>query len=157
MHMHGTDASCCCQHLQPTDSCILMYSLNMLQAQCELWSGPIAAVAYMPLVKGRLVSMDDATVNGTTVEESKAKLAAFYDAVSHAGTFTDVYSTDSSTCIQGFTVKPQDHTRVHSCSWRLPRLYTSTCTQLVSCCTPLNKIAERGMHNATHCCRICHL
>lgn len=60
-------------------------SLNMLQAQCELWSGPIAAVAYMPLVKGRLVSMDDAALNGTTVEESKAKLAAFYDAVSHAG------------------------------------------------------------------------
>ncbi|KAL0030501.1 hypothetical protein WJX79_010997 [Trebouxia sp. C0005] len=60
-------------------------SLDMLQAQCELWSSPIAAVAYMPLVKGQLVSMDDAALNGTTVEESKAKLAAFYDAVSHAG------------------------------------------------------------------------
>ena len=57
----------------------------MLQAQCELWSGPIAAVAYMPLVKGKLVSMDDASLNGTTVEEQKAKLAAYYDAVTHAG------------------------------------------------------------------------
>lgn len=57
----------------------------MLQNQCELWSGPIAAVAYMPLVKGKLVSMDDAALNGTTVEEQKAKLAAFYASVTHAG------------------------------------------------------------------------
>lgn len=57
----------------------------MLQNQCELWSGPIAAVAYMPLLKGKLVSMDDAALNGTTVEEQKAKLALFYKTVSHAG------------------------------------------------------------------------
>ena len=43
----------------------------------------------MPLVKGRLVSMDDAALNGTTVEESKAKLAAFYEAVTHAGKSID--------------------------------------------------------------------
>jgi len=86
------------------DSHILLYSLNMLQAQCELWSGPIAAVAYMPLVKGRLVSMDDAALNGTSVEESKAKLAAFYDAVTHAGKSTDASFTDRSTCNQGFRV-----------------------------------------------------
>ena len=61
----------------------------MLQNQCELWSGPIAAVAYMPLVKGKLVSMDDAALNGTTVEEQKAKLAAFYASVTHAGRQTD--------------------------------------------------------------------
>ncbi|KAL3159015.1 hypothetical protein ABBQ32_011016 [Trebouxia sp. C0010 RCD-2024] len=60
-------------------------SLSMLQNQCELWSGPIAAVAYMPLVKGKLVSMDDAALNGTTVEEQKTKLAAFYASVTHAG------------------------------------------------------------------------
>ena len=57
----------------------------MLQSQCELWSGPIAAIAYMPLVKGKLVSMDDASLNGTTVEEQKAKLAQFYQTVNHAG------------------------------------------------------------------------
>jgi hypothetical protein len=73
----------------------------MLQAQCELWSGPIAAVAYMPLVKGRLVSMDDAALNGTTVEESKAKLAAFYEAVTHAGRTTHASCIHRSTCIQG--------------------------------------------------------
>jgi len=107
----GTHAQDRCQLLlaaltipaQP-DSHILLYSLNMLQAQCELWSGPIAAVAYMPLVKGRLVSMDDAALNGTSVEESKAKLAAFYDAVTHAGKSTDASFTDRSTCNQGFRV-----------------------------------------------------
>lgn len=57
----------------------------MLQNQCELWSGPIAAVAYMPLLKGKLVSMDDAALNGTSVEEQKAKLAMFYKTVTHAG------------------------------------------------------------------------
>ena len=63
----------------------LCCSLSMLQNQCELWSGPIAAVAYMPLLKGKLVSMDDAALNGTSVEEQKAKLATFYKTVTHAG------------------------------------------------------------------------
>ena len=39
----------------------------------------------MPLLKGKLVSMDDAALNGTTVEEQKAKLAKFYETVTHAG------------------------------------------------------------------------
>lgn len=65
----------------------LWCSLSMLQKQCELWSGPIAAVAYMPLLKGKLVSMDDAALNGTTVEEQKAKLAMFYETVTHAGQY----------------------------------------------------------------------
>lgn len=67
----------------------LWCSLSMLQNQCELWSGPIAAVAYMPLLKGKLVSMDDAALNGTTVEEQKAKLAMFYKTVTHAGQHAD--------------------------------------------------------------------
>ncbi len=57
----------------------------MLRAQCELWSGPIAAVAYMPLVNGKVVSMDDATLNGTSVEEQKTQLALFYETTTHAG------------------------------------------------------------------------
>ena len=63
----------------------------MLQNQCELWSGPIAAVAYMPLLKGKLVSMDDAALNGTTVEEQKANLASFYKTVTHAGQHADCW------------------------------------------------------------------
>lgn len=69
----------------------------MLQNQCELWSGPIAAVAYMPLVKGKLVSMDDAGLNGTTVEQQKAKLAAFYATVTHAGLRVESF-TDQKLC-----------------------------------------------------------
>lgn len=70
---------------QASETVSLLCSLSMLQSQCELWSGPIAAIAYMPLVKGKLVSMDDASLNGTTVEEQKAKLAQFYQTVNHAG------------------------------------------------------------------------
>ena len=54
-------------------------SLSMLQAQCELWSG------HMPLLQGSLVSMDDAALNGSSVEEQKAKLGMFYETVTHAG------------------------------------------------------------------------
>ena len=151
MHMHRTDVSCCCQKVQPADSCVLVYSLDMLQAQCELWSSPIAAVAYMPLVKGQLVSMDDAALNGTTVEESKAKLAAFYDAVSHAGksidaSSTDASSTDRSTCVQRFPVKPQNLTQGAFLWLEFPAVAQGvyTCTELLSCCTPFNETAEKG-------------
>ena len=57
----------------------------MLQSQCELWAGPLAAVAYMPLVKSSLVSLDDATLNGSTVEEQISKLTQFVANVNQAG------------------------------------------------------------------------
>lgn len=60
-------------------------SLSMLQAQCELWAGPVAAVAYMPLLRGKVVSMDNATINGTDVEEQKANLGQFVADVNLAG------------------------------------------------------------------------
>ena len=60
-------------------------SLSMLQAQCELWAGPVAAVAYMPLLRGKVVSMDSATINGTDLEEQKANLAQFVADVNLAG------------------------------------------------------------------------
>ena len=62
----------------------------MLQAQCELWAGPVAAVAYMPLLRGKVVSMDNATINGTDVEEQKANLAQFVADVNLAGKTTHV-------------------------------------------------------------------
>lgn len=62
-----------------------MCRLDALQAQCELWSGPIAAVAYVPLLNGTVVSMDDPTLNGTTVQEQHQTLALFHDKVVKAG------------------------------------------------------------------------
>ena len=57
----------------------------MLESQCELWAGPLAAVAYMPLVNGHVVSLDDATLNGSTVEEQISKLAQFVADTNEAG------------------------------------------------------------------------
>ena len=79
---------CLCDDV-PQEQRSMWCSLSMLQNQCELWSGPIAAVAYMPLLNGKLVSMDDAALNGTSVEEQKAKLAMFYETVTHAGQHAD--------------------------------------------------------------------
>ena len=59
--------------------------LDALQAQCELWSGPIAAVAYIPLLNGKVVSMDEASLNGTTVAQQHQKLSLFHDRVTKAG------------------------------------------------------------------------
>ena len=59
--------------------------LDMLQAQCELWSGPIAAVVYVPLLHGMVVSMDDASVNGTTRDAQHDRLALFHDRVTKEG------------------------------------------------------------------------
>lgn len=59
----------------------------MLQAQCELWSGPIAAVVYVPLLNGKVVSMDDASVNGSTRDAQHDRLALFHDRVTKEGLF----------------------------------------------------------------------
>lgn len=43
----------------------------MLENQCRRWDSPIAAVVYMPLAGGKLITMDDVArdLNGTDVAE----------------------------------------------------------------------------------------
>ena len=43
----------------------------------------------MPILNGKLVSMGEAALNGTSVEEQKAKLGMFYETVTHAGQHAD--------------------------------------------------------------------
>ena len=74
--------------MQPNIAC----RLDALQAQCELWSGPIAAVAYIPLFNGKVVSMDEASLNGTTVAQQHQKLALFHDRVTKAGEALHLYA-----------------------------------------------------------------
>ncbi|KAK9804322.1 hypothetical protein WJX72_006601 [[Myrmecia] bisecta] len=62
-----------------------MERLDMLRAHCEMWTGPIAAVVYAPLLGSNLVSLDMPHLNGTTVADQSAHLAAVHAELEAAG------------------------------------------------------------------------
>ena len=52
----------------------------MLENQCRRWDSPIAAVVYMPLAGGKLITMDDVArdLNGTDVSEGIRLIHEFH-------------------------------------------------------------------------------
>jgi hypothetical protein len=53
--------------------------LEMLENQCSVWPDPIAAVAHIPTLNGRIFSPDDASLNGIHLGEAVERVTAFYE------------------------------------------------------------------------------
>lgn len=55
---------------------------SMLEQQCSLWPHPIAAVVYIPLLKGRIFSSEEGPWNLSPLEEGIAEMKAMHERLS---------------------------------------------------------------------------
>jgi len=51
----------------------------MLENQCHIWPDPIAAVVYVPTLRGRVASAEDASLNGSVLAEAVGRATAFFN------------------------------------------------------------------------------
>jgi hypothetical protein len=62
----------------------------MLENQCSMWPDPIAAVVYVPTLHGLIYSTDDASLNGSYVDDAVEQLNAFYQRMQQQGAATSM-------------------------------------------------------------------
>ncbi len=57
----------------------------MLENQCSVWPDPIAAVAYIPTLRGRIFSPDDPALNGSHLGVAVERVSAFFERMEQQG------------------------------------------------------------------------
>lgn len=56
----------------------------MLGKQCSVWPDPVVAVVYVPTLRGHVFSVDDPTLNGSSLAVAVDRVNLFYHSM-HMG------------------------------------------------------------------------